>query len=463
MRWTDVPQVSGATATGHARELREDPLGLLRRSAAESRADGGGLTRLDAGPGAGACLVLHAPADIEAMLADRDASFFKPKMELWKRVLGENVLTSEGPAWAASRRRSVRVLGAPAVRDAARVVAETADERLRHWAAVGSADRGVDVYEEMRALTLTAALRHLCGTDDGLDLAAFGRNLRTVMERIHSSETGAAPGAERPEGCPASPGGGQETAAEREFDRAARGLRTAVLGLVSRHPYGRDDLIGLLGAAGLTAEQVCDEVLAHLIAGHESTATSLAWSLLLLAEHPEAARCVRAEVTALLGDRRPDHDEAARLPLLRGVFLEALRLYPPAWTVMRATAGRQDLSGVHVPAGAVVLACPYTVQRDPRWFPGPDEFRPERAWATPSTDVPKYAYFPFGGGRRSCPGRHLAEVTAGVVLARVLQGFALEPQGALPEPAVDIILRPPAGTRLRAVPHRAVPPRKELP
>ncbi|MFJ1730845.1 cytochrome P450 [Streptomyces sp. NPDC088254] len=473
MNWKTVPLLSGAgpeagrcpvhipgPATAppedappghHLRELRTSPLALLRRSAEEGAH---GLARLDTGPGA--CLVLNDPTAIEAVLTDRDATFFKPKMDLWKQVLGENVLTSEGADWARSRRRSVRITGARYVRRAARIVAEAADESLRHWTGTDA----LDIHEEMRTLTLAATLRHLCGTDERFDLHGFGDRLRTVMESIHTLES-------------APPGSPPDAAVESRFSRAAGELRAAVVDLVARHPGGGDDLIGLLtaspvsGAAEpggperaadpLTPEQVCDEVLAHLIAGHESTATSLAWALLLLSRAPDVTRRVRAEIDTTVGNRPPSTADLAEMSLLQAVFLEALRLYPPAWTIMRATGRACELLGVRIPAGAVLLASPYAVQRSGRWFRRPDTFLPDRWLEAGGSGESKYTYFPFGGGRRSCPGRQLAQVTAGVVLTRVLQGFCLEPVGELPEVAVDIILRPSAGTRLRAVPVQPEP------
>ncbi|GGR86009.1 cytochrome P450 [Streptomyces aureoverticillatus] len=447
---------AGRAPGGHLEELRRQPLDLLRRSAEESAHR---LARLDTGPGA--CLVVSDPDAVDVVLTDHDATFFKPKMERWKQVLGENVLTSEGAVWARSRRRSMRITGARYVRRAARVVAEVTDERLRSWAGTGPLGaHGAsdihdhpeipDIHQEMRALTLSAVLRHLCGTDDGFDLDAFGHHLQTVMECIHTLESAPADAEPSPR-------------VERAFAHAAGELRAAVLRLVAAHAGG-DDLIGLLtappdaasgdgrAAEPLTRDQVCDEVLAHLIAGHESTATALAWSLLLLSRDADVTRRVRTEIETTVGDRAPDPVDLAGMPLLQAVFTETLRLRPPAWTIMRATGRACELAGARVPAGAVLFASPYSIQHSARWFPRPDEFLPDRWLGDAAAGAPKYAYFPFGGGRRSCPGRMLAQITAGVVLTRVLQGFRLEPVGGPPTADVGIILRPSPGTRLRAVP-----------
>jgi cytochrome P450 len=231
--------------------------------------------------------------------------------------------------------------------------------------------------------------------------------------------------------------------------------------MVAAHPGGTDDLVNLLlthpdfDSGRLTMAQVCDDVLAHLIASSESTATALAWSFLLIARNPAVEARLREEIVRTVGNRRPDIPDLNRMPYLRGVFAEALRLYPPTWSIMRASARAFELDGFRLPKGTCMLACQYAVHRDRLWFERPDDFIPERWLESTPARIPKFAYFPFGGGRRVCPGRRMGQITAYTIIARVLQQFHVHPgpDGEV-KAAVDVTLHPVSGTVIQVTPIR---------
>jgi cytochrome P450 len=201
-------------------------------------------------------------------------------------------------------------------------------------------------------------------------------------------------------------------------------------------------------------ELVRDEAMTLLLAGHETTANALAWALHLLVTDPTAQDRVHAELDEVLGGRAPTMADLPRLAYTTAVWREALRLYPPAWAVVRHLVREHPVAGHQLPAGSALLLCPWVVHRDPAWWPEPDRFRPER-WLPggegPEPDRPRYAYFPFGGGPRQCIGNDFAELEGVIVLATVLREWRLTgAPGAppvIPQPLVT--LRPRNGVTVR--------------
>jgi cytochrome P450 len=432
--WRAIPAVSGASSdSGHFPELREDLLGLLRRAAAEG--DGGSI-RLAAG--SLPFIVLNDPAAIETMLADPAGAFTKPKLELWRELTGSSVLTSNGARWRRARQRIAPMMGARYLRRHARIAAEAAVDRMRTW----TPGEAVAVLGEMRMITLPAMLRSFCGGDEDVDVGAFTAELDTVMEYVQARESG------RPDAANAP--------TEPTYRAAVSALRESARQLVLAHGSGDDDLVGLLvanhGPGGRsTVEEVCDEVLGQLIAGYESTATALAWTLLAVAVRPDVAARLRAEIERTTGGRTPGVAEMDEMAYLRAVFSESLRLHPPSWGILRAAECPVEVDGVRLPAGACLLASQYTMHRGSRWYDRPEEFLPER-WLEGAPLPPRFAYFPFGGGRRVCPGQRLAQVTACAVVAQVLPRFELRLVDDEVRPAVHVTLHPDQRTLLRVLP-----------
>jgi cytochrome P450 len=198
----------------------------------------------------------------------------------------------------------------------------------------------------------------------------------------------------------------------------------------------------------MTDEQARDESVNLLLGGNETTATGLTWAAYLLAKNPEAQEDLRREVDEVLADRAP---RAADLAALRGVemaFKEALRLYPPAYIFGRQAVEDVSIGGYDVPRGSLVNLVPYVTQRDPRWFPDPEVFRPSRFAAEGA--LPRGAFLPFGLGPRACIGRGFAMQEAVVALAMLLQRYVLRiPEGA-PEVVMEgqVSLHPKGGLRL---------------
>ena len=249
------------------------------------------------------------------------------------------------------------------------------------------------------------------------------------------------------------------------------------------------DLLDVLLAARapdgspLTDAEIADEVATFMLAGHETTANTLSWSLALLSAHPAARERLEAELDSVVGDRDPDTGDADKLPWTRAVVAEAMRLYPPAWTIERNALADDDVCGVRIPAGGLVATPPYLVHRHPEFWADPAGFDPRRflpdgegpglphaaADRGPAADGDsaadrdaaagygrghqtghprhRYAYIPFGGGRRACVGASFAELETVLVLATVARRYRLElTVRGFPVPSANITMRP--GRRL---------------
>lgn len=217
----------------------------------------------------------------------------------------------------------------------------------------------------------------------------------------------------------------------------------------------RRDLLGLLldardedDGATMSDKQIRDEVLTLFVAGHETTASALAWTLMLLAQHPDVYANVRAEVDAL--GRVPTFEDLDKLPLSLRVFKEALRLYPPVYIIGRVVVSDVEIGGYLIPKGTIVLISPYALQRRPHLWPNPERFDPDRFLPEAEARRPKAAFIPFSAGPRTCIGNTFALMEGPLVLATLLHyaDFDLvDPRGA--EPEVSATLRAKGGIPMR--------------
>ena len=199
-------------------------------------------------------------------------------------------------------------------------------------------------------------------------------------------------------------------------------------------------------------QQIRDEVVTMLLAGHETTALALSWTCYLLSRHRAVESRLTAELYEVLGTRSPTVDDLARLRHCEHAIYEAMRLYPPAWAIGREAINPCEIGGYRVPAGMTIFIAPWVLHRDSRYFNSPTEFRPDR-WASGlAKQLPRFAYMPFGGGPRVCIGNRFAMMEAVLILAAIVQHFALEAQNEQPEPFPSITLRPKGGVWLRPQP-----------
>ena len=419
---------------------RKDPLGHVTRLAREY----GDVTYTRVGRWH--AFLLSHPDHVEHVLVRRRGTYGKDPLLLRMRpLLGQGLLTSDGARWAAQRRLMAPAFTAKRVAGYAGVMLEEARALMREWAPGQVRDVGGD----MARLTLEVAVRTLFGTSAREETRAVTDALAVVSDHYGHSL-----GRLRwPEFVP--------TARNRAFKRALAELDRVVARIVAARaaaPEGEDLLGRLLAArdaqgAGMSPTQVRDEVLTLLLAGHETTALLLTYTWQLLGLFPDVAARLTRELALVLGERDPTPEDLPRLVTTDHVLQESLRLYPPAAILGRQALAPDEIAGWRIPAGALVFFAPWVLQRDPRFFPEPEAFRPER-WAEPAiADLPRFAYFPFGGGERVCIGEAFARLEARLVLATLARRWRFEPLPDAPPMVVtpEITLRPTQPVRMRLV------------
>ncbi len=214
---------------------------------------------------------------------------------------------------------------------------------------------------------------------------------------------------------------------------------------VGLYRQARDEETGL----GMNDQQLRDEVITLMVAGHETTSGALSWTLLLLSQHLDMEARLREEYTRVLGGRAPTIEDLPQLKLGRMVLEESMRLYPPAWAFGRQAIDEDEVGGYRIPKGAFVLMFPAVTHRHPDFWERPDVFDPERFDAERTTGRHRFAYIPFGGGPRGCIGNQFALTEAQLILATILPRyqFRLLP-GAKVVPEPLITLRPRGGLQM---------------
>jgi cytochrome P450 len=389
---------------------------------------------------------------VKHVLQDNNQNYVKgPIIERTKILIGEGLFTSEGDFWRRQRRLAQPAFHRERIAGFADTMVRRTTERLNGWE--GPALRGTtfDVAAEMSALTLTIAGETLFHRDLSGEAADAGQALKVALEvtsRRAMSHTVA------PIWFP--------TARNRAFRRAARTLDRLVYDIIEFRRRSNDlgdDLLGMLMEArdeetgeGMSPRQLRDEVMTFLLAGHETTAVALAWTWYLLAKHPTIADKARTEVLTVLGDRSPTLDDLPKLPFARMVVEEAMRLYPPVWGVGRQAIAVDEIGGYEIPAGAIVNVSQWVTHRHPAFWPAPDRFEPERFRPGAERSRPRFAYFPFSGGPRLCIGETFALMEAQIVVAMVLQRYALTLVDGTTtiEPEPTLTIRPRGGLPMRA-------------
>jgi len=397
--------------------------------------------------------LLNHPDDIETVLVTRQRSFIKGRgLRANREALGDGLLTSEGDFWLRQRRLIQPAFHRERVAAYAPVMAARVAEMLDGW----RDGETRDVHRDLMRLTLEIAAQTLFGVSVSHEAAHIDAALEVLMA-ANTTPFRLYPLMRH---LP-TPGNRRYTHAVRELDRIVYGIIAdrrahtsggAAARSATDRPTGNGDLLSrLLDAADedgsrMTDRQLRDECVTLLLAGHETTALALSWACYLLAQHREAQESLHAELDRVLGGRPPSLEDLVRLPYTEAVVREALRLYPPAWLMPRLATEDLEIHGYRIAKGTSVVMSQWIVHRDPRWFADPERFNPGRWSEEFARKLPRFAYFPFGGGPRLCVGASFALIEAVLLLAAIAQRFRWSLAAAeAVEPVATMTLRPKGG------------------
>lgn len=421
--------------------FRKDPPGFLLRTAREH----GDISFYRIGP---ANIFQFAHPDlVKDVLVTNQHSFIKSRvLQRAKVLLGEGLLTSEAPLHTRQRRLVQPAFHRERMASYAATMIEYAARTRDRWQDGQTFNAAV----EMMRLTLAVVAQTLFSADVEADAAAIGESLGAVL---HLFDLVMMPFSRVVERLPLP--------SVRRFEQGKRRLDEIIYRIIrERRASGEDrgDLLSMLllavdeeGGGGMSNQQVRDEALTLFLAGHETTANALTWTWYLLSQNPDVEAKLHAELDAVLGGRTPEPDDFGKLRYTEAVIAESLRLYPPAWGVGRMAVKHYQARGYEIEPGDIVLMSPFVVHRDPRWFPDPERFDPERWSPELRAGRPKFAYFPFGGGARVCIGEHFAWLEGVLMLATLGQRWKLSLKPGHP---VDyralITLRPRHGMTMTA-------------
>ncbi|MEU3775550.1 cytochrome P450 [Streptomyces sp. NPDC032472] len=450
----EAPSLAGLPLLGSLFDLKSDSLGTYLRAQQQH----GDVVRITAGPpGLRAELYCVFSAEgAQQVLASESANFRKDNSfyQEIRESFGNGLLTSQDADYLRQRRLVQPLFTKRRVDGYAGAVAAETGATLAAWEQAPGGT--VDVADEMMHLALRAVARILFGTDVDATVDVVDRCFPVITEYV--LRRGYSP-ANIPRNWP-TPGNKRAAAAMDELyavcDRIIAERRAAGAGgTAGTADTAGEDLLTLLSAATSTedaafdAAELRDQVLIFLLAGHETTATSLAFSLHLLARHPEHQARAREEIARVLGDRTPEAADMERLPYLTQVLKEAMRLFPAAPVIGRSSVAATEVGGVTIPAGADVILAPWVTHRHPRYWPDPDRFDPDRFAPEAEAGRPRYAWFPFGGGPRACIGQHFSMLESVIALAMLLREYEFEAVDVDVPVSVGITLRTDGPTRCR--------------
>ncbi len=388
-------------------------------------------------------IFVNHPDLIEEVLIGHPRRYVKGRvLRANRHVFGEGLLTSEGDFWLRQRRLVQPAFHRAQIAAYAETMVQYTQRMLEGWR--GGEQR--DVHQEMTRLTLEIVVKTLFDADVTRDAQDVGKSLALLLELgANFRRTLFVPH-------------WMPTPTNLRIKREIAFIESILYRIIGeRRASGREtgDLLSMLlhmqdeDGSRMTDKQLRDETITLFLAGHETTASSLSWTWWLLGRNPAVEAKLHAELDEVLGGRAPTLEDLPRLPYTGNVITESLRLYPPAWGLARVAVENHELAGYPVKKGMGVAMAQWVVHRDTRWFDAPEEFRPERWEGDFIKRIPRFAYFPFGGGPRQCIGNSFALMETTLILATVAQKYRL---CLVPDhpvvPLASITLRPRYGVRV---------------
>lgn len=442
----DPPQAHGLPLVGVLPEVWKDPLGFFLNTAIKY----GNVVRIDLGPRP-MILVSH-PDPIKYILQDNNKNFVKG-YEMVKPLMGEGLVSSDGELWLRQRRLIQPLFNRSNLVGLLPMMVQAVQETFETWNNRPNPEEPIDIAAEMMLLTQTIILRTMFSADMGNRSKTIAADFATSLEYLNTMLMSPSPILQR-----------LPTSTNRRFKDALQRLDAIVYQIITdrrkQGDHSRNDLLAVLIEArdpetgqGMSDSQIRDEVMTIFLAGHETTATLLAWTWYLLGQSPPVETRLRAEVDQVLQGHTANAEEINQLVYMRQVLDEALRLYPPAWMFARRLVSDDEIGGFHLAAGQTIMLSPWVTQHLSAFWPDPFSFNPDRFTPEASAARPRFAYFPFGGGPRQCVGMSFTLLEAPLLLSMILQHFRLEPVlGQVVKPTPQATLRPKPGVFMRIKP-----------
>jgi len=403
-----------------------------------------GLVRV-AGIGKTVYFHAHDPRVIEEVLVEHNQSFIK-SVEVrrdMRDLFGQGLLTSSGNFWLRQRRLAQPAFHRERIAGYGKVMIEEAQNLLAAWQNGDTRD----IHHDMMRLAQAVVLRTIFSTAPDEERDRLGAALNAVLMRF--TQRGVVRLVESTTGKPLP------TPTHRTARLALQQIDATIQRIVDEHCSGdheQDDLLSMLMAArdeegdAMSNQQLRDECVTLFVGGHETTALALTWTLYQLSHAPQVVAKLHQEFDSVLGLKLPSVDDMPHLTYTANVIQESMRLYPPAWVITREANEDVIIDGQRIPKGSTIVMSPYALHRNPRYYNRPDEFIPERWVDDLARRLPRFAYFPFGGGSRQCIGNQFAMMEAILVTACILQQWDVADiahQAITLEPSIT--LRPKAG------------------
>jgi cytochrome P450 len=365
--------------------------------------------------------VLSHPEDIEAALVKHARVMLRDEfVVVLERVLGKGLLTSDGDLWKRQRKLMAQAFVPKRIHAYGEAMARVTDQAIRPW----RDGQTMNLHNEISRVTMEVVADVLFGSGMAPeDVRTVSDSMEVVNEYMANSPEAILKLSTK-----------VPTRRNLALVHAVKQIDALLYRIIAKRRAAepREDLLGTLLAAQdddgarMSDEQLRDEAVTLFLAGHETTALALAHALYLLSKHPDVERRLAAEIASVLGGRLPTADDVRALPYAERVLKESMRLYPPAWTTGREVGEDVTIGSYTLPKGSQILMSQWIVHRDPRWFPNPEGFDPDRWSPERMKRIPRFAYFPFGGGPRVCIGNHFAMMEATLILAIIVQRFRVE-------------------------------------
>ena len=395
--------------------------------------------------------LLSHPDHVRHVLIDNHRNYDKQTkgFEVIRLVLGNGLLTSEGDFWKRQRRIAQPAFHKDRVASLAGVMVRATEDTAERWTEVAKRGGTVDAAAEMMRLTLRIAGETLLSTDVSRDADVVGTSVALLLAEANVQIL-------RPVNWPLSwpvPRNKRLLGALSTLDAVVRRMIEQRRSAATRP----NDLLTMLMEArdeetgeAMTDQQLRDEVLTIFLAGHETTANAMSWTLYLLSKHPDVGRRLAEELDSVLGGRPPEVADLGKLVYTTAVIKESMRLYPPAWVIGRRAVEDDVIDGFEIPRDSLAFVSPWVTHRHPAFWPNPEGFDPPRFLPERAGEIARHAYFPFGAGPRLCIGQGFAMIEAQLLLATLWQRVRVELVSAhrvVPQPSIT--LRPKGGILMR--------------